>query len=327
MYLKNKYFIILYMVEYLCYRCGYNGKQKCHLLQHLNRKNICKPTLDDISIEEIKKYYGFIKIENTSTEIHQNPPNSTKIHQNDFHQNPPKSTKMKQKIHQNPPKSTKIHQNHYFCEFCNNVFSRSDSLNRHYTRCKVKKQSEELILNQNEEIKQMKSEIEELKKIKVQNNITNNNTNTNSHNTINNTININNYGNEDIKHLRSKDYVNLLKGIYSAVPKLIKQIHFDPEHPENQNIKFTNKKFPYLKVMKEDKWQLVDKKSELLDLIDNKCFLLREKYYSILEKNKYNINDNQKNIIDKFLDKYEEDDKHVLLDILNKTELVLLNNS
>ena len=79
--------------------------------------------------------------------------------------------------------------------------------------------------------------------------------------------------------------------------------------------------------MKDDKWQFVDKKTELLDLIDNKCFLLREKYYNILEKNKYNITDNQKNIIDKFLDKYEEDDKQVLLDIINKTELVLINNS
>ena len=122
MYLKNKYFIILYMVEYLCYRCGYNGKQKCHLLQHLNRKNICKPTLDDISIEEIKKYYGFIKIENTSTEIHQNPPKihhdikknvekfTTKIHQK-LENSPPKSTKIHQNETKNPPKSTKIHQN------------------------------------------------------------------------------------------------------------------------------------------------------------------------------------------------------------------------
>ena len=311
------------MVEYLCYRCGYIGKQKCHLLQHLNRKNICKPALDDISIEEVKFYYGFEIKENYSTKIHQNPPKSTKTHQIDIHQNPPKYTKMVKKIHQNPPKSTKIHQNNYFCEYCNNIFSRSDSLNRHYSRCKVKKQ--ELILYQNEEIKQMKSEIEELKKAKIQNNITNNNNNSN--NTINNTININNYGDENIKHLKSKDFVNLLNGIYSAVPKLIKQIHFDPEHPENQNIKFTNKKLPYLKIMKNDKWETVDKKSELLDLIDNKCFLLREKYYNILKKNKYNISENQKKQIDQFLDQYHEDDKQTLLDIINKTELVLINNS
>ena len=34
--------------------------------------------------------------------------------------------------------------------------------------------------------------------------------------------------------------------------------------------------------MKDNKWQLVHKKYELLDLIDAKCFMLKEKYYNIL---------------------------------------------
>ena len=47
------------MVEYICNRCGYNAKQKINLIRHLNRKNICSPLLEDISIENIKKHYGF----------------------------------------------------------------------------------------------------------------------------------------------------------------------------------------------------------------------------------------------------------------------------
>ena len=47
------------MVEYLCHRCGYNTNKKSNIIQHLNRKNICKPILGDISIEEIKKHYNF----------------------------------------------------------------------------------------------------------------------------------------------------------------------------------------------------------------------------------------------------------------------------
>jgi len=66
------------MVEYLCYRCGYMGKQKIHLKNHLNRKNICKPTLDDVSIKEIKKYYEL----ETSTKIHKNPQNLHNFPQN-----------------------------------------------------------------------------------------------------------------------------------------------------------------------------------------------------------------------------------------------------
>ena len=149
----------------------------------------------------------------------------------------------------------------------------------------------------------------------------------NTNNTINNTININNYGDENIKHLRTKDFTQLLSSIYNAVPKLIEKIHFDPDHPENQNIKYTNRKQPYLKVMKDDKWQLVNKKNELLDLIDNKYFMLKEKYYTLLENNKYTISEEQKAIIDEYMDKYNIEDKKMMIDLMDRTELMLLNNS
>ena len=96
------------MVEYICNRCGYNAKQKNKFNASFKSQNICNPILEDISIEEVKKHYGFIH----STKIHQNPP---KLHQNPPNHPPkfpPKNTKIHQNakfhIHQNPPKSTKI---------------------------------------------------------------------------------------------------------------------------------------------------------------------------------------------------------------------------
>ena len=327
------------MVHYECFRCGYSSKFKSSLINHLNRKNVCKATEDDVEIDAIKDYYGF-KIHKISPpkhhqnpqnhhqnpqNIHQNPQNTTFFSPPNIHQNPPKSTKTPEKIHQNPPKSTK----NYACKYCNRIFSRSDSLNRHYTRCKGKKETETLVISQNEEMIKMKKQIEELEsfKIQTQNNITNNNCNNNSHNTTNNTININNYGNEDLKHLRNKDFAKLLDGIYSAVPKLIEKIHFDPKHPENQNIKYTNKRSPYLKVIKDKKWQYVNKKHELLDLIDDKCFMLKEKYYNILEKKKYTITEAHRDKIEEFMEKYNEEDKKMMIDLIERTELMLLNNS
>ena len=47
------------MVKYNCLRCGYVAKQKINLINHLNRKNICPPLLEDISVEEMKFLYGF----------------------------------------------------------------------------------------------------------------------------------------------------------------------------------------------------------------------------------------------------------------------------
>ena len=296
---------------------------------HLNRKNICNPIRDDMEIEEIKKYYSFNENKKSTENMHLNDTQTApKQHPNSTFDVAPKqhpnNTQTTPKQHPNDTQTTpKLSTRE--CKYCKKVFTRKSGLTKHLNICKVKKDTEMLVINQNEEMNKMKKEIEELKKLNIhtQNNITNNNHN------INNSKNIiiNNYGNEDLKHLRSKDFANLLNGIYSAVPKLIEKIHFDPEHPENQNIKYTNQKSPYMKVIKDSKWQFVNKKEELLDLIDNKCFMLKEKYYALLEKKKYNITDNQRNKIEEFIEKYHEDDKKIILDLIERTELMLLNNS
>ena len=81
-----------------------------------------------------------------------------------------------------------------------------------------------------------------------------------------------------------------------------------------------------LKIMKDDKWQLVNKNLEVRDLIDNKCYILNEKYYNILERQN-ELNDVQRSRIKLFMKKYNNDHKGVILDLINKTELILLNNS
>ena len=50
------------MVLYTCFRCGYSVKHRNTLRRHLNRKYICDPTEDDVSINDIKKFYK-MKIE------------------------------------------------------------------------------------------------------------------------------------------------------------------------------------------------------------------------------------------------------------------------
>ena len=47
-------------MKYYCLRCGLDFKQKNHFLErHLNSKNICPPILEPMSMEEVKKSYGF----------------------------------------------------------------------------------------------------------------------------------------------------------------------------------------------------------------------------------------------------------------------------
>jgi len=298
------------MVYYECKRCGYNTNHKNSMKNHLKRKNICKPILEDISIENICKLYDFEYV----------PPNNSK------------SLQIPSKI---PPNNSKSLQNENIselselqCEFCLKTFSRKDNVIKHQKICKKKKTS-------NLELCIMKNEIETLKEKldKTATMITTNNNNTinktlnnNSNNTQNINIHINNLGEENIKHIDYNYYNNILKGIYGAVPKLVEKIHFDKEHPENQNIKLTNKKEPYIKIRKNNKWKLANRKTEVLDLIDSKCFLLRQKYEKLLKKN-HNLTDEQQDKIDCFIEKYDEDNKVLLDELLNKTELMLLNNS
>jgi len=379
------------MVLYECFRCGYSTNLKGNMNHHLNRKNVCKPLLEDIDIIDVKMHYNFklrtkkkpkttsieTKFETTTTDSSSEYSDITDTESDDTSHTPQNTSQAPQKHLKNPHFTTEIPQNTTFfceeissllpqkssllpqkssllpqkssllpqkssllpqksskinqCKYCNKILSRCDNLNRHMKTCKEKKEVE-LTMIQNEEMikikkesQDMKKEIEELNnfKIQTQNNITNNNDN--SHNKTNNII-INNYGDENLKHLRTHDFTKLLNGIYNAVPKLIEKIHFDPEHPENQNIKYPNMNKPFLKIMKDDKWQFVDKTDELLDLIDAKCFMLKDKYYEILEKKKYNVTDTQRNKIEEFMKKYHEEERETTKELLKRTELILLNN-
>ena len=336
-------------MKYSCLRCGLDFKQKCHFIDHLNRKNICLPILEPMSIEEIKKYYNIDlnqKLPPKSTEIHQN---STKIHQNPpnlppnistkIHQNPPKFSESSTKIHQNPPKSGIVNE----CPYCYKRFTRSDSLNRHYGRCKeIKKYKENQ--DKDEEIKELKQMVKQL--ITNQNsvggsnscnnsnnvNTTNNNdysnnsynmTNSNNDNSMN--IHINNYGCENKDYI-TKDYlIELLKSPFEAIPKLIEYTHFNKEHPENQNIKLPNKKQPYIKVLKDDKWIYADRKSTILDLIDEKhCELNDGPLKKHVDKN---FSMDLQDRFERFNERYLNDEKEFANQLYKETELVIINNS
>ena len=171
----------------------------------------------------------------------------------------------------------------------------------------------------------MEKEIEDLKKAQSINtqsiNTQNNNITKNSHNTTN-TININNYGDENLSFLKSKDFLALFNGVYTALPKLIEKIHFNPEHPENHNIMITNKKQPYVKVLKNDQWQLQDKQETLDHLLDEKYYIL-ENHYSNVEK-EAELTEKMEDVMGRFRDRYT-DDKALQKKLNKETELIILN--
>ena len=161
-------------------------------------------------------------------------------------------------------------------------------------------------------------------------NTTNNNNNTtnmtNSHNTIHNTININNYGEENTKYITKQFIVDLLKNKpFKAIPEMIKHTHFNEEHPENQNIKITNKKEPYVKIMKDNKWELQDRKNTITDLIDKQHIKISDE--KVEKKIERQCTSQEKINIVRCNEMYMEEEEDYMKRLYNESELVMLNNS
>lgn len=204
-----------------------------------------------------------------------------------------------------------VNDEKYSCNHCNKLFSRNDSLKRHLLKCKYKKD---------------KNKIEEMeaKIIKLEEDLSKKgDTIINSNTILNNNIIINNYGNETLDYLSPEYFNKLLKSVFTSIPKLIEKIHFNPKHPENHNIKITNKKDPYIKILKNNKWYLEDKKEILGTLVDNKYYILESHYDNLDTSIKMSSKTIQR--INNFIDNFSNESIHK--NIEKRTELVILNNS
>jgi len=192
----------------------------------------------------------------------------------------------------------------YTCETCNKVFTRKDNLLRHVnSRCK----------------NNMEMRLKKLENTPVIYQTINNNTKNISNINIGNTININGYGNENIDYITDNYLKKLVSIPYTAIPKLIGEIHCNPKHIENQNIKKLNKKDRYIEYYDGEKWVLGDKKKVLEELVDSKMVILEDVADS------GDINDKLKVRFGEFKDKFYNSED-VRTKNVEDAEIEILNN-
>ena len=153
-------------------------------------------------------------------------------------------------------------------KFCNKQFSCSISLKYHIKHnCKHRDNAKD------EEIKKLKEENKLLKSTK---NITNNidNSTNNSTNNINIII-VNNYENTSLDQITDTVYNKIIRDseeVYKIIPSLLKQIHFNPNIPENHNVYLSNrnKNNKHLSVFRNGHWEIENKNNEINNLISDK---------------------------------------------------------
>ena len=150
----------------------------------------------------------------------------------------------------------------------------------------------------------------------------NNNNSTNNIETQNINIIINAFGNENTDYIDDKAILACIGRVYKSIPSLLEKLHFDPKHPENHNIKITNKKLPYASVMgNNQKWKTVDRKDAIEKMVTNSYNMLDEKY----TENKDKFSTQKQQNFEGFQTKFESDDKELMKQIKTEVDMMVLN--
>jgi len=219
------------------------------------------------------------------------------------------------------------------CAFCKKNFKSTTSKYRHQrTYCKIKKEQSTLntLVEQNNDLikKDKERELKINKMTEQVNKLLNkicdfnsiNKSNINSHNnTQNNTLNnnsvkINNFGEENLSYITKEIYKEMLTNPRDSIPKLIDQIHFHFNHPENSNIRIPNKKQPFAEIYKNNRWIVCNQYRTVCGMLRDKKDMLHDIYIKTQEELTHTERD-------KYLDYKEDIDrdlftvKHVLTDI------------
>ena len=197
-----------------------------------------------------------------------------------------------------PPSNTNDNNNKMHCKKCNKLYLTYKNLINHESKCigvdnltcpKCMK-SFSSRQHKSRHIKNVKciarsilhAQIPNIQNIDTVNNIVNNNID-NSITNINNII-INNYGNERMNYLDKDRIIEILLCGYKTIPMIVKYKHFDPNFPENNNIKID--KYNQCHVF-NSKWNKIDINLLSSSLIeDNSSQLLQ-----FCDKNKKELNE------------------------------------
>ena len=221
---------------------------------------------------------------------------------------PEKTQKDPEKTQKDPP---------FFCDYCNLNFSSYPHKRRHELhRCKDNSSIKDQKINKLEkEKKKLETKIEKMmNKMCTINNTTNNNTQ--------NIVIVNNYGKENTDYLTVDKIKKLLDRPYDSIQDLIKMLHFNVDHPENHNVKITNKKEQFALVWNDPIWELRKKKSVVKDMVDKGYMMIDTTHDEV----SYDTNKTNKKYV-KFQTNFEDDSTNIKDKIEEEAEIVIFNES
>ena len=224
-----------------CKRCGYESDRLFNLLKHLQRKNSCRPVLENVPVERL------IEDINTSKSEDQ----STKSFSCDFCEAtfPHRQNKYR---HQKTCKKNPVNNNTEV------LLEKIEQMQKTITE----------LQNDKVNISNTSTNIQNVQNVQ---NVQNNNVQNNNVHNNNLTFNLRSFGFENIDHLENDlDYMTQCF-INKDIMRLLQNIHCDQKHPENQNVRIKSRKHELMEIHEDGRW-IVSDQDETLDELLNKGY-------------------------------------------------------
>ena len=338
------------MNKFICPRCHLNTRIRTHFKRHLTRKNICKPLYKDIPIKSIAESYGIdIRSTENKTDINSNNFSNTHNQQIQTNHSAQTHTNLKCKYCNkrfNSTNSCYRHQKHYCKYKKKEITITQDEIE------KIKQSvKEEVQKEADRKIKEVEEKYEVIADKKAQkmvlclvdklvpnqtttNSHNTNNTNTNSHNNItqnnniqniqNNSTNlkINNFGKEKTKYITDANLKIMFVDPRNVIVQHIKDTYYHVLHPENFNAKITNCKSKHMHILKESKWEKVNKQLTICSMYNKHEKIIESEFERLKPELTETVRDNYKDYKQSTLHSFNTF-KHRMVDI----EAVIINGT
>ena len=313
------------MVLYTCPRCSYKSTLRNDLRRHFNRKRPCTVTSQNISIDKCK---SLILNEDKAdvNKCQQNQGISLKNVNKDVNKCQQMSiflenvNKCQQNIdYENIPQIANSTSEHYICEYCNKSFNSRQGKHQHVKKCLLKKKLYTLEEVEERLAEKLAAKLAEkdniISELRTQISTLLDKVGTTYHTSNTYNIVINPFGQENTSYI-TQDYIKKLvnDGPYRSIPKLLKYIHFHPEHKENHNVKIPNKKQPYAQIYNGTGWEYQSKK-DTINLMSDRAYYLLNKHYE-----GYNT------YLTRFKDDYDENNPELNKRLSHEIEILIINH-
>lgn len=215
----------------------------------------------------------------------------------------------------------------YKCKHCLKLFAIKQSKYVHQKDCKgvtqlvsVQPTVEQLA----DMVATLQAELAVLKANKGGQTITNNGTINNTHNNYIQ-INIRDFGRgENLGYLNSDVLLESLREM--NMTKVVEELHFNPEHPENHNVRLKNQNKNQMKYFNEGKWVIGSKDTVLREMAMNGWRVLHSFYRSNKEEIEDELDEDEIREATIWLRKVYDEDKEQFNKIKAELYELVLNN-